>query len=305
ISVIFRKAISVGKKVRETTNISKGKVSLAAQTADILNSYSQSKKNIMIIGTGKMATSIAKYLKKLSPESMSICGRTEGHAARLAASLGASYLLIDNVADGIAKNDVIIAVTSSKDYIVTPQNSGKSIESKIFMDLSNPRNIDPAISKSGCVLIDLEHIQPIIERNMNTKKAEVKLADRIVSEELDGFSRTLLEMEAEDFISDIYLFSKLIENEATKQLIREVSKGVPLDQAVSSMANSLVNKILAPHTIALKSLIREHGNDLMEDTLRRFHKELRDHYDDYLKRSEGHRAYQNQQDQTPQLSQKP
>jgi glutamyl-tRNA reductase len=305
ISVVFRKAISVGKKVRETTNISKGKVSLAAQTAEILNSYSQSRKRVMIIGTGKMATSVAKYLRKLSPESMTICGRTESHAARLAASIDADYIPLDNVDLGIEKNDVIIAVTSSKDYIITPQNTGNSIGSKVFIDLSNPRNIDPAISEYGCTLIDLEHIQPIIEKNMDTKREEVKLASRIVSDELDIFSKTLLEMEAEDFISDIYLFSKLIEKEASDQLIHEVSKGVPLDQAVSSMANSLVNKILAPHTLALKSLIRDHGNDLMEETLRRFHRELRDHYEDYLKKSEGRRASQNQRDQTPQLAQRP
>ena len=306
LSIVFRKAISVGKKVRDETDISKGKVSLAAQAAQIIESLPGTRESrVMIVGTGKMASAIAKYIMKIPPSSLTICGRNEEHARQLSNSVGGTYLLLHDLPRGLQENDIIIAVTSSKNYLIGKNEMENVNGDRLFIDLSNPRNIDPDICRPGIRIIDLENIQPILEENMKAKKREVLLANRIVSQEMDNFSRKILEMETEDFISDIFLFSKLIEKESSEQLLHEVSKGVPLETAVVDMANSLVNKILAPHVLALKDLMREKGDSKMEETMRRLHFQLRIHYEDYLRKIEGRQAFQSQPDQTRLLNQKP
>ena len=300
LSIVFRKAISVGKKVRDETDISKGKVSLAAQATQIIESLPGTHESrIMIVGTGKMASAIAKYIMKIPPASLTICGRNEEHARQLSNSVGASYLLLSDLPRGLMENDIIIAVTSSRNYLIGRNEMENVNGDKLFIDLSNPRNIDPDIGRPGIRIIDLENIQPILEENMKAKKREVLLANRMVLREMDNFSRKILEMETEDFISDIFLFSKLIEKESSDQLLHEVSKGVPLETAVEDMANSLVNKILAPHVLTLKELMREKGDGKMEETMRRLHSQLKTHYDDYLKKIEGRQASQSPQDQIP------
>ena len=306
LSIVFRKAISVGKKVRDETDISKGKVSLAAQAAQIIESLPGTRESrVMIVGTGKMASAIAKYIMKIPPSSLTICGRNEEHARQLSNSVGGTYLLLPDLSRGLQENEIIIAVTSSKNYLIGKNEMENVNGDRLFIDLSNPRNIDPDICRPGIRIIDLENIQPILEENMKAKKREVLLANRIVSQEMDNFSRKILEMETEDFISDIFLFSKLIEKESSEQLLHEVSKGVPLETAVVDMANSLVNKILAPHVLALKELMREKGDSKMEETMRRLHFQLRTHYEDYLRKIEGRQAFQSQPDQTRLLNQKP
>ncbi|MHB1708686.1 MAG: glutamyl-tRNA reductase [Thermoplasmataceae archaeon] len=306
LSIVFRKAISVGKKVRDETDISKGKVSLAAQATQIIESLPDKRTSrVMIVGTGKMASAIAKYIMKIPPSSLTICGRNEEHARQLSDSVGGSYLLLSDLPRGLRENNIIIAVTSSRNYLIGRNEMEDVNGDRLFIDLSNPRNVDPDIGGPGIRIIDLENIQPILEENMKAKKREVLMANRIVSQEMDNFSRKILEMETDDFISDIFLFSKLIEKESSDQLLHEVSKGVPLGTAVENMANSLVNKILAPHVLALKDLMREKGDGKMEETMRRFHSQLRSHYEDYLKKIEGRQAFQSQPDRTRLLNQKP
>ena len=306
LSMVFRKAISVGKRVRDETDISKGKVSLAAQATQIIESLPGTRgSRVMIVGTGKMASAIAKYIMKIPPSSLTICGRNEEHARQLSNSVGASYLLLSDLPRGLRENDIIIAVTSSRNYLIGPKEIENVDGNRLFIDLSNPRNIDPDIDRPGIRIIDLENIQPILEENIKAKKKEVLMANQIVSQEMDNFSRKVLEMETDDFISDIFLFSKLIEKESSDQLLHEVSKGVPLETAVEDMANSLVNKILAPHVLTLKELMREKGDGKMEETMRRLHSQLKTHYDDYLKKIEGRQAFQSQQDRTRLLNQKP
>jgi glutamyl-tRNA reductase len=306
LSIVFRKAISVGKKVRDETDISKGKVSLAAQAAQIIESLPGARESrVMIVGTGKMASAIAKYIMKIPPFSLTICGRNEDHGTQLSNSVGASYLPLSELPRGLTENNIIIAVTSSKNYLIGRNEMENVAGDKLLIDLSNPRNIDPHIVRPGIRIIDLENIQPILEENMKAKKREVLMANRIISEEVDNFSRKILEMETDDFISDIFLFSKLIEKESSDQLLHEVSKGVPLETAVEDMANSLVNKILAPHVLALKELMREKGDGKMEETMKRLHSQLRSHYEEYLRKLEGHQASQSQPDRTRLLNQKP
>jgi len=306
LSIVFRKAISVGKKVRDETDISKGKVSLAAQAAQIVESRMRPHESrILIVGTGKMASALAKYMMKLSPASLTIWGRNESRARELSVSVRSSYILPAELAAGVRENDIIIAVTSSKSYLITKDDVGNVQKDKLFIDLSNPRNIDPQIAEYGFRIIDLENIQPIIEENMKAKNREVLMANRIVSEELANFARKIMEMETDDFISDIFMFSKLVEKESADQLLHEISKGVQLEVAVNDMANSLVNKILSPHILALKEIMREKGNEKMEETMRHFHSQLRTHYEDYLKKLEDHQASRNQQGQIPQSIQKP
>ena len=65
LSMIFQRALKVGKEVRETTEISHGKVSIPSimieqiEKKGLLNSST-----IGVIGTGKMAATVVKYLKK-------------------------------------------------------------------------------------------------------------------------------------------------------------------------------------------------------------------------------------------------
>ena len=65
LSMIFQKALKVGKEVRETTEISHGRVSIPSimieqiEKKGLLNGTA-----IGVVGTGKMAATVVKYLKK-------------------------------------------------------------------------------------------------------------------------------------------------------------------------------------------------------------------------------------------------
>ena len=74
LSIVFRKAIYVGKKVRAETGVNKGCVSIGSTAVELAESKlgSLKDKNILIIGAGQMATLIARHLWGRNPHGLRI-----------------------------------------------------------------------------------------------------------------------------------------------------------------------------------------------------------------------------------------
>jgi len=78
LSMIFQRALKVGKEVREKTEISQGKVSIPSIMIEQMERKNLVKgKSIGVIGTGKMAATVVKYLRKKEGVGITIYGRNE------------------------------------------------------------------------------------------------------------------------------------------------------------------------------------------------------------------------------------
>ncbi|EQD32560.1 glutamyl-tRNA reductase, partial [mine drainage metagenome] len=92
LSVIFRKAISVGKLVREKVPISKGKTSIPAHVGLMLSSELNAKgKCIAIVGSGKLATDLVKYAHMANPSSLRVYARSEESLRRIEKRIRSSH----------------------------------------------------------------------------------------------------------------------------------------------------------------------------------------------------------------------
>lgn len=307
ISVIFRKAISVGKLVREKTMVSHGKVSIPALSIDILDSEAGVKdKKIAIIGTGKMASDIIKYVTKLNPSLVTVAGRSIENAKRVAMISGARYTDLSDISNLLNENDVIITATSSKNALIDNDLASGISSQKFMMDISNPKNIDidPTL-RQNIKIITLADIQPILEGNRKTKEKEIAKVEKIVKEEVESLNIKLKEQSVEELISDFYLFSRLIKEEEVEKLENAIRNGEDVEAAIRAMTSSLVNKILAPQTLTLKQLVKSENDEMFDLFLRRFYENFHRKIIAALRKPGDREENQNQRDQIPQLDQKP
>src|SRR5205814_481477 len=106
----FHKAFSVAKRVRKSTLIGHGNVSvstaavaLARQIFDSLND-----KTVMLLGAGKMAELTARHLTRIGVESLLITNRTFDRAVDLARELGGTAVPFENFKRYLKLADVVI-----------------------------------------------------------------------------------------------------------------------------------------------------------------------------------------------------
>ena len=259
LSYTFQKALSVGKDVRTQTDISHGKTSLSTISLDIVEKqYGLKGKKIGIIGTGKMAVSLLNYLSR-SESTVTVYGRSLDHARNLAILYGASYSDLSSIPELIKSNDIVIAATSSKKYIIKKTDLNDIHGNKIMVDLSNPPNIENGLP-DNVSLYNLDMIYKISSETKGQRMKEIQRSKEIIENELELYKDRINQMKSDDIISMFYRYSGEIMEEEIDELKRKISITEEQEKIIKVMLNSFTNKLLSPYTNSIKTFIRNNKN---------------------------------------------
>lgn len=254
ISLIFRKAISVGKSVREKTKISRGKTSIPVIAVDIASRHSRMKSsNVCIIGTGQMAETFVRYLVKKEPRRITIVGRHKEKAEKLARNHSCDHAGLDDLRDIIRESDVVFAATSSLNILVKSEMVPADGNQRIFVDISNPVNIDPGIAEiPAAKAYNLNDIQAISQSNSGLKNEEIPKAEEIVDNEFSKFGAKLSQYRADELLNKSHTFAESIAMMEINRMLAEIEKGMDPSVAKRKSASAMANRILEKYTAALK-----------------------------------------------------
>ncbi|MGP6206732.1 glutamyl-tRNA reductase [Cuniculiplasma sp. SKW3] len=306
LSMIFHRAIKLGKEIREKTEISHGKVSIPSIMIDQIGKRGLiNGKHIGIVGTGKMAATIVKYLKKEENAIITIYGRNEEAGKELADLFGVNFRKTLDIPIIIDESDVIITATTSKTVLIDKGEIEKINKKILLVDISNPKNIDENFINPTVELLNLDMANQIMEENRKRKEKDIVLAEEIIKKELDKIYTKIAEGEIEWYISDIYGKAREILNEEIIKYNSALEAGHDPNETLLAMGNSFINKILAPQTLTLKRMIREGKTESVRDFLDSVWDITDDDPDQKDFFSEDPKDTQNQQARSHQLSQMP
>lgn len=279
LSLVFRKSISVGKKVRSETGVNKGCVSVGSAAVELAESKLGSLKgrNVLVIGAGEIATLIAKHLIGKGPETVFVSNRTYSRAVELAWALNGKAVRFDALGHFLFRSDVVIVATSASHMVLEKRHLKSVMETRrqssmIIIDVSFPRNVATDIQDiPGVQLYDIDGLRGVAEENVLRRKSEMRNAERIISDELDLLNRSLDEMRAGIMLSRLYRkFNDIREREVSKASHRLVS-GEEAKEVIEDFARSLMNRFLADPTEVIKSATRQ-GDDRLLDITRELFK---------------------------------
>lgn len=203
---------------------------------------------VLLVGAGEMAELSAKYLKKLKAH-LFITNRTYERAVELAKELEGNVLRFEELADYLHEFDIVIVSTGSKKYIIDYQMVKKAIKKRgykpiFFIDISVPRNVDPAISQIDEVfLYDIDDLQDVAEKNLKERLKEKEKGEIIVWDEVGKFMKWLQVLEVEDIIIRIKESWSFMQdnNPMLKRLIHKAIEEIRKDP---SLAEKLVKIFL-------------------------------------------------------------
>ena len=221
LNTLFDKAIRMGTRIRNSSGIGKGGISVGSMAVKLAeeNIDELKTKQILLIGTGEVSTLVAKSLQRRG-YGFNVTSRTIGRSETFCETMGGNPIKFEEVLSGFNKYDVIFVATTAPYFLVTQERITDAMKDKnkgmMILDLSNPRTVDEKVATIGGVkLMNLDQIAEMVEKNMNARLNKVKTVENIIREEVSVLEASMKRLDAEPLVTDVF---KSIENLREKEL---------------------------------------------------------------------------------------
>ena len=221
LNTLFDKAIRVGARIRNSSGIGRGGISVGSMAVKLAeeNIDELKTKRILLIGTGEVSTLVAKSLQRRG-YAFDVASRTIGRSQTFCETMGGMPIKFEEVLSGFENYNVIFVATTAPYFLVTHEKIMGAMKDKnkgmMILDLSNPRTVDERVSTIGGVkLMNLDQIAEMVEKNMNSRLNKVKTIENIINEEVTVLEASMKRLEAEPLVKEVF---KNIEYRREKEL---------------------------------------------------------------------------------------
>lgn len=248
---LFPAALRCGTRVRAETTLGAQGRSLGHRAVDVglaaLGDVADPA--ITVVGSGRMAASAVEHLIRLGRRPL-VAARNEVDAARLAGP--GRVCPLPALAAGVVQADLLICATSAAYHVVTLDHvrAAMSVRSRplIVVDLSVPRNVDPAVATvPGVRLIDVEGMNDDASADPGLATA-LEAGAALVGEESRRHSEGIAARRAGPVIAAL---RRHVEATCLVELTRVASRTADPDD-LASAARAVAGKLLHRPTIAAR-----------------------------------------------------
>jgi len=250
---LLQSAFAVAKKVRSETEIGSSAVSIASVAVDLAKRIfgSLAKKQILLVGAGKMSELAARHFLAQGAASMLVANRTPERAHRLAEEFHGLAVPFADLQTHAPKADIIVTSTGAGRYLFNVAEAQVILHKRrgnpvFFIDIAVPRDVDPAVNRvDGAFVYSIDDLQQVAANNLTERAKEAADAERIVTEEVERFHQRLQTLDA---VPGILALQQHAEQLRLAELDRSRAKLRTLtpDQqaAVEALTRSMMNKFL-------------------------------------------------------------
>lgn len=178
------------KRIRSSTALSTGTVSVSFAAIEWLQkNLDNTNKNLLLVGLGKFGTNVCKNIKHYLPQcNITVCNRTQRKTEKLANVIGAEVLPFEALEAEVNNYDIVVVCTNSQEPIIKKEFITAGKQTKYFVDLSVPANIDPEIAElSDVVLANVDEISAITAFTIEKRLLEVPKAIDIIDHYIADF----------------------------------------------------------------------------------------------------------------------
>jgi glutamyl-tRNA reductase len=202
LNKLFDSVIRLATRMRDTTGISKDVVSLGDVAIKLVDEKAglDSKKKVLIIGTGEPAAMVAKTLNKREI-SFDVTSRSLERATGFSTILNGTPVDFNDVLAGFNKYDIIFVATTSDYFLITYERIKLVMEDKkkgtLILDLSDPRTVEEGITAlPGIKLLFRDQIFEIYEESVKSRTGIVPAVEKIIEKELPVLSIRMTRFDA-------------------------------------------------------------------------------------------------------------
>jgi glutamyl-tRNA reductase len=252
---LIHQALHVAKRVRNETGIAASAVSVSYTAVELGRKIFGSLKGatVLLVGAGEMAELAAQHLASAGATRVLVANRTYETAQRLAVEFGGEAVEFDSLEEHLGEADIVICSTGARRYIITTEMAERARQSRrnrpaFFIDISVPRNVDPAVAKLGNIFVfDVDDLEAVVASNIREREREAERAELIVESEVMQFQQALRNLDIGPTVGALKEKLRDIAREEFRRRRAGLGELTPeQEQAVEAMLMSAVNKISHP-----------------------------------------------------------
>jgi len=261
INGLLQAAFKTAKRVRTETSIGEYPVSASSAAVELARKVfgDLQKKSILNVGAGKMGETAVRHLAESGVGKIYVTNRSFDAAQELAEQFHGIAKPFDELPNSIALADIVITSTGASEILIGPGMVHNVMRIRknspiVFIDISVPRNVDPAIGQMDDVFCyDVDDLANVVEANLNERVKAAASAEKIVDQEVKRFSEKILALKSAPLVSHI---QGRIDGICQSELQRSLRKMGSLDpkqiQEMESMVSRIAAKISHPLVMQLR-----------------------------------------------------
>ena len=270
----FQCAFAAAKRVRSETAIGQNPVSVAYASVSLAEQIFADLKqaHALLIGAGETIELVARHLRDKQIGSITVANRTLSRAQELAADFSAEAILLSDIHDHLPQADIVISSTASQLPVLGKGAVESALKKRkrkpIFMvDIAVPRDIEPEVEMLDDVyLYTVDDLQEVIQDNVRARQSAADVAQGIIDQEADGWSRQQRSLAAVDTIRAFRNSVEKIRDEEVGKAMQALQRGQDSESVIATLARNLTNKLMHKPTTRLKRAGEEGRDDTIDAT---------------------------------------
>jgi glutamyl-tRNA reductase len=194
-NILSALAIRAGKKAQHETSIGGGGMSVSWAAVAMAQQYfgSLQDKSVLIIGAGKMGYLAADQIKKKDIGHIYVMNRSSENARRMVDRFSATAVSFWNIKDVLRQVDVCICSAGAPHYLLEKKlveevMSLRRDRKLLCLDISIPRNIEPAVSEVNNVsLVTMDDLNGVVAGGMHQRLCAVTAVEAIIEKKVKEY----------------------------------------------------------------------------------------------------------------------
>jgi len=271
LNTLFDKAIRIGTRIRNSSGIGRGGISVGSMAVKLAeeNIDELKTKKILLIGTGEVSTLVAKSLQRRG-YAFDVTSRTIGRSQAFCETMGGKPIKFEQVLSGFENYNVLFVATTAPYFLVTYERITEAMKDKnkglMILDLSNPRTVDEKVATvSGVKLMNLDQIAEMVEKNMNARLNKVKTIENIINEEVCVLEASMKRLDAEPLVKDVFKnIEYLREKELQKALLMLDEKDEKKIKIIDELTKAVVESIVSTPMNNIRKASEQGNPDVVE-----------------------------------------
>ena len=278
LTQLFDQTMRVAKRVRTDTGIGEHAVSVPYAAVELAKKIFGELEGlkVLLLGAGEMAELTAEHLAQHRVQHIFVANRAQQRAQELAARFhGIAHAVRGRpfLSGGLRHRHRFHRRAALRHR--APAHRARPhrapLRNLFLIDLSVPRNIDPAIAEvDGAYLYNIDDLQHVADANRGLRMQKAQEAEEIVAREVDGFRKRLV---AQDAVPTIVELQQRLEAIRAAELEKCLRKVGPISteqrEAIEMLSTQMINKILHYPILQLKEPVDEPERDALRRTIRK------------------------------------
>jgi len=279
LSQLMHRTLSVAKRIRTETGVAQNAVSVSSVAVELARKIFQdlSDKTVLLVGAGEMGELAARSLIDAGTSKLIVTNRTAERAEEVASRYSGGAINFEAFYDVLPSADIVLCSTGAPDYVIRAAETKRALKTRkkgplLFVDISVPRNIDPALSSlENVFLFDVDDLDSVVKTNIREREKEASRAESIIDSEVSQFVEQLRSLDIGPAVVEVKeLLLQIVASEFKRNRKRLPDMTPQQEAAIEDvLIPALVNKLSHPMIVHLRNAARDGKPTQMVEELRR------------------------------------